>query len=125
MSSIPNTIAAEYKKCHSLSVTDCFGNSYLFVRTGKDRNGNDRWANIAKNEVNTDGHIDDNDGLVPNAVPFHAEEVAYLVAQAEEYNRRVASAEASLRDYVEFRRAWSRKPNKKGKLLLQKKEVSK
>lgn len=120
MSSITSTSVALNKKIFdNFTVTDNFGNTYLFVRSGKG------FFNIAKCEVNTDGHIDDNDGLVPNAIPVHAEEVAYLVAQTEEYNRRLVSAEASLRDYVEFRRAWSRKPDKKGKLQLQKKEVSK
>jgi hypothetical protein len=93
----------------------------LFIRTGKDDKGNDRWYNIAKCEILTDGHINDNDGLIPNAIPVHPEEVAYLVVQQEE---RLAKAEASLREYIDFRKAWIRRPSKKGKLTLQKQEVS-
>jgi hypothetical protein len=124
MNDINISSSTSHKKFDNLTVT-AFGTSYLFVRTGKDSKGNDRWFNIAKCEINTDGHVDDNDGLVPDAVPVHAEEVAYLVAEAEERQRRLARAEESLRDWIDFRRDWSGKANKKGKLSLQKKEVSK
>jgi hypothetical protein len=92
----------------TISVTDKFGNSCLFVRTW------DRWFNIAKCEVRPDG-------LIPDAVFFSNEEVDDLVAQSEEYQERLARTEASLRKWIDFRNAWSRKG--KGKLLLQKKEA--
>jgi hypothetical protein len=124
MSSSTNNISvASNKKVNpdTLFVT-AFGTSYLFVRTGKYAKGNDRWFNIARCEINTDGHVDDNDGLIPDAVFYSNEEVAELVAQYEEHQERLAKAEASLREWIEFRRSWSRKG--KRKLRLQKQEVA-
>jgi hypothetical protein len=116
--------AANNKKFNTFSITDNFDNSYLYVRTGKDkRTGKDRWFNIAKREVLAkDKSIPKGyAGIIPDAVPVHPEEVAYVVAQAEEYQERLARAEASLREWIDFRRAWLRKG--KRKLPIQKKEV--
>jgi hypothetical protein len=62
-------------------------------------------------------------GIIPDAVWFSDEDVANLVAQEEERVERLERAEAALREWIDFRQAWSRKPSKKGKLQLQKKEV--
>lgn len=87
MSDIKNTFACKNKKFDSFSLTDNIGNSYLYVRTGKN------WYNVAKCEVCTDGHIDDNDGLVTDAIPVHAEEVAYLVAESEARKEQLLAEE--------------------------------
>lgn len=115
-----NTSAPKNKKITSISLTDNLGNDYLFVRTeGKG------WFNIAKHEVLTDSRIDPKYGLIPYAVHYTDEQVAELLAEAEERQDRLERTEASLREWIEFRQAWSRKPSKKGKLSLQKKEVAK
>lgn len=88
--------SSNYKKYDNFTVTDNFGNTYLFIRSGKGL------FNIAKCEVNTDGHIDDNDGLVPNAVPFHPEEVAYLVAQEEERYASLERIDALLKELIKL-----------------------
>ena len=109
---------------NTFSLTDNFGNSYLYVRTGKDkRTGKDRWFNITKREVFTDGNVPDRDGLIPDAVPVHPEEVAYVVAQAEVHQERLARAESALREWINFRNAWAMKG--KRKLAIQKQEVVK
>lgn len=118
MSDINNITAAKYNKFDNFTITDNFGNSYLFVRTGK------RWFNIAKCEVNTNGYVDDDDGLVPNAVPFHPEEVAYLVAEAEERDRSLESIESLLEEWINLRCSKSRKANHRPH-QLQKQEVVK
>ena len=116
MSSIPSTSAVKF---NTLSLTDNFGNSYLFVRTERG------FFNIAKCEVLTDGKVPDRDGsVVPNAIPFHDEEVAYLVAEAEARAEKLENIESLLERWIDLRRHRSRKA-KRGKLRLQKKEVSK
>jgi hypothetical protein len=93
--------------------------SHVFIRTEK------HWFDIYACSVLTDGsRIGCNDGLIPNAVKVSEEEVAELVAaQEKEYNKRLARVEASLRKWIAFRQAWSRKGEKK--LSLQKREVVK
>ena len=118
MSDTKNISASKYKNCDNFTVTDNFGNTYLFVRSGKG------FFNIAKCEVNTDGHIDDNDGLIPNAVPYHPEEVAYLVAEAEERQRCLESIESLVEELIDVRRSKSRKA-KAGLKQIQRKEVAK
>lgn len=65
--------------------------------------------------------VPDRDGaLLHNARRVSDVEVAELVAQEEDRRARLERAEASLREWIEFRRAWQRKPSKRGKLRLQK-----
>lgn len=124
MSDINYSSAAKNKKFdnfsltgNTISLTDAFGNSYLFVRS---YSNSKRWHNIAKCEINTDGPIDENDGLVPDAVPFHAEEVAYLLAQAEEYQEHLEQLDSLLEESINLRRFRSKQKLKR----LQRKEVS-
>jgi hypothetical protein len=119
MSSIKNTSAALNKKfSDSITLTDNFGNSYLFVR---------RWSgkgffNIAKCEVLTDGKILDRDGVVPDAVLFSNEEVAELVIESEERTKCLENIESLLEEWINLRRSRSRKANHRPN-QLQKKEV--
>jgi hypothetical protein len=115
----------DYKKCFasSFSLTDNDGRNYPFVRSfNQKRKG---WFNIAKCEIIAKdksvpkGYA----GIIPDAVWFSDEQVADLVAQVEERAERLERAEVALREWIAFRQAWSRKPNKKGKLRLAKKEV--
>lgn len=110
-----DTSAASNKKFDSLSLTDNYGNSYLFVRSRKG------FFNIAKCEVLTDGHIDENDGLVPKAILFTNEEVADLLAESEERARRLERIESLLEEWVNLRRGELRKA--KHRLALQRKEA--
>lgn len=111
--------SAKNIKLDTIILTDNFGNSYLLVWTGK------RWFNTARCEVNTDGqHIDDNDGLVPNAIPVHPEEVAYLIAEAEARARQLEKVESLLEQWINLRRSKSRKARQRPR-QLQKQEVSK
>jgi hypothetical protein len=104
MSDIKNTLAVKNKKIpQSYSITDNFGNSFLFVRTW------DKWYNIAKCEINTDGHIDDNDGLVPNAVLFHPEEIAYLIAEQQERLQSLERIELLLEEVIALRLSKSKR----------------
>lgn len=112
------TSAASNKRFDSFSLTDAFGNSYLFVRN---YSNNKKWFNIAKCEVNTDGHIDENDGLIPHAIPVHAEEVAALLAESEARALQLERIESLLEEWIELRRSRSRRA--KQRLRLQKQEV--
>jgi hypothetical protein len=90
---------------------------HVFIRIEK------HWFDIYGRSVRADGsRIDSNEGLIRNAVKVSEEEVAELVGQAEEYQERLARAEAALRQWVDFRRSRSRKG--KRKLSLQKKVVA-
>jgi hypothetical protein len=116
VSDTENTSAALNKKFDSFSLTDKYGNTYLFVRSGKG------FFNIAKCEVLTDGHVDEDDGLVPNAILFSNEEVADLLTESEERARRLESIESLLEEWINLRRGRSRKA--KHRLRLQKQEVA-
>lgn len=61
--------------------------------------------------------------MLINAVEVSAETVAELVAQDEARKEQLKRAETSLRDYIEFKEAWLRKPSRKGKVSLQRKEL--
>lgn len=87
---------------------------HVFIRTES------RFFDITDCSVLTNGHIDENDGLVPNAMKMSDVEVADLLAEAEEYNERLASAEAALRECISFRQALSRKAKQGSKRSLQK-----
>jgi hypothetical protein len=114
------TYSTNNKRFNTFSLSDNEGNSYLFVRSLGKRKG---FFNIAKCEINSNGHIDDNDELIPDATWFSDEEVAELVGQSEKYQERLARAEAALREWIDFRNTWARKGRRK--LSLQKKEVVK
>lgn len=117
---LPNKDLQINKTERGFSLTDNVGNSYLFVWTWY------RWFNIAKCEVNTDGHIDDNDGLVPDAIPFHPEEVAYLLSEADERAQQLERVESLLEEWISLRRSKSRRVKQGGRLQrLQNKEVAK
>ena len=123
MSSINNTSASKNKKFDSFSLTDDIGNSYLFVRSfNQKRKG---FFNIAKCEVLAkDKSIPKGyAGIIPDALWFSDEEVADLVAQVKQRAERLERAEAALREWIEFRRSWSRKAKQDGKFRLQKNEV--
>jgi hypothetical protein len=62
------------------------------------------------------------DGVLLDAVRVSEEELADLLTESEEHQRRQARAKASLKEWIEFRQTWSRK--RKRKLPLQNKEVS-
>ena len=72
-------------------------------------------------------------GLIPGAKRVSADRVADLLVQEEDRQDRLDRVEVALRDYIEFKQSQSqsesesqsqsRKPNKKGKLRLQKKEA--
>jgi hypothetical protein len=116
-----NTSAALNKKFgDTFTLTDNYGNSHLFVRNWS-RKG---FFEIAKCEINTDGHIDDNDGLVPGAVLYTNEEVADLITESEERARRLENIESLLEEWINIRRSRSRKAKQKPR-QLQKQEVSK
>jgi len=112
MTSIYLAAQNKYPSFKPFAVTDEWGNSYLYVRsvTGKG------FFNIAKCEVNIDG-------MVPDAALFSNEEVAYLLGLSEDYQDHLARVETSLREWIDFREAWSRKG--KRKTPIQKQEVSK
>lgn len=113
------TKAASYKKCNSLFIT-AFGTSYLFVR---DYCNDRKWFNIAKCEVNTDGHVDENDGLISDAIRVHAEEVAYLLAESEAREEQLRKVESLSKELIGLRRARSRKAKHRPHQLQRKKEA--
>jgi hypothetical protein len=84
-----------------------------------------RFFDITDCNILTDGHIDDNDGLIPNAIEVTSQEVADLVAQSEARSEQLESVESLLKEWIEIRRARLRRA--KNRLLLQKnlKEVAK
>lgn len=126
MSDINNTSASKNKKFDTFSLTDNDGNSYLFVRSFNQNQKRKGFFNIAKCGVLAkDKSIPKGyAGIIPNAVWFSDEEVAGLVAQEEERVERLGRAESLLREWIDFRRSWLRRPTKGGKLRLQKKEVA-
>ena len=74
----------------------------------------------------TDGRVPDGYGIIPDAVPFHPEEVAYLVAEAEERDGSLEGIESLLEQWIDIRRFRSRKAKSKhGKVSLQKQGVAK
>lgn len=86
----------------SLTILRCFGR--VFVRTGKElKTGEDRFYEITGcHPLLTDGHIDQNDGLLPDArqVPVH--DIVDLVVALNEStkSRRKASSKTSRRRHV-------------------------
>jgi hypothetical protein len=112
-----NTSAARNKNILRIS-----GRTYL--RTEKE--GGYRLYDITNcKEPRHDGTLDDLDGALLDAVRVSAEEVADLPTESEEHQRRLARAKASLKEWIEFRQAWSSKGTKKRKLQLERKEVTK
>ena len=73
-------------------------------------------------QVLADGHIDDNDGLIPDAIQVSAQEVADLVAESRARAEQLQRVESLVREWIELRQSRSRKA--KRRLQLQKKEVS-
>ena len=97
---------------------------HIFIRPVGSAN---RWYDIAGEygHISTDGENPNMDNVLINAKHVSDEYVAELVAKDEQRRQRLERVEAALRQYVEFRESWLRKPNRLGKLRLQKKEVSK
>jgi hypothetical protein len=83
-----------------------------------------RFFDISDCQVQTNGGIGGNDGLVSDAVEVSAQEVADLVTESEERARRLESVESLLEQWINNRRALSRKATKY-RLQLQKHEVVK
>jgi hypothetical protein len=70
-----------------------------------------------------DGHIDGNDGVVPDAIEVPGHEVADLVAASHVRAQQLERIESLLIEWIEIRRAKSRRA--KNRLSLQKREVAK
>lgn len=89
--------------------------THLVVRTES------RFFDITDCPINHDGHIDDNDGLIPDAIEIPTQTVADLYAQEIERSERLGRIETLLTQWLEIRRARSRRA--KERLKLQKQEV--
>jgi hypothetical protein len=122
---LSNDNTTSFKNLHTFRLSDNFGNSYFFVRSfNRNRKG---FFNIAKCEILAkDKSIPKGyAGIIPDAAWFSDEQVAELVGQQKERTERLERVESLLWEYIDFRQSCLRKPSKKGKLRLQKTEVSK
>lgn len=116
MTDIKKDIAAKDKNLFELYESD--GTHHIFIRPMNS------WFDIAKCQPLHDGTlVDGTDGVLVNAVQVSPEVVAELVAKDQERKERLKRVESALKEWIEFRKSWLRKPSKRGKLRLQKKEV--
>lgn len=120
MTDIDNTSATFNKKFHSFTLTDGYGNSRLFVPRGNGKG----FFEIARREIPTDGRIPNRDGVILDAVLWSDEEVADLLTEIEERERRLKNIESLLEEWLGLRRSKSRR-TKQRLHRLQKKEVAK
>lgn len=81
------------------------------------------WSDVSKCHVLTDGEISNRDGLVPDAVRVSDSDVAELFAESNVRTEQLQRIESLLREWIEIRKARSRRANQKQRLSLQKKEV--
>jgi hypothetical protein len=123
MTDIHRSSATSNKNFDDFPLIDIHGRKHRFRRS-QNRKG---YYDILDCYPLTDGRVPNRDGLLPDAIYYTNEEVADLITQAEERQRRLEKTEQSLKEYIEFRRSWFRKPGKGGKVRLQKqkKEVAK
>ena len=87
---------------------------YFFIKAGNKqydiiRTCTGRLYDITNCSILTDGHIDTNDGLVPDAIPISAQEVADLVAESEARTQQLERVETLLKEWIEIRKARSRR----------------
>ncbi len=118
-----NSSVAKHKSVFQI-YDESDGTHHIFIRPVGSANG---WYDIADEygHISTDGENPNMDNVLINAKHVSDEYVAELVAKDEERQERLKRAESALREYVEFRKSWLRKPNRQGKVRLQMKEVSK
>jgi hypothetical protein len=89
--------SSKNKKFNNFTVTNNFGNTYLFIRSGGKGFFNIAKCEVlAKNRCIPKGYA----GIIPAAVPFHPEEVAYLIAQEEERYAIPESIDALLKELI-------------------------
>lgn len=120
MSNLTTSYLKNHTKVHTkvpehyfLSFPD--NKTHLVVRTES------RFFDITDRPINHDGHIDDNNGLIPDAVEIPTQTVADLYAEEIVRNERLGKIETLLMQWLDIRRARLRRA--KESLKLQKQEV--